>query len=89
MAYDTQIDLHLASNALEPALMFASEYYFRNAGRCCQAEGFRPDNPYYPVQSVAPGPLWLQSLVFYQAHVTRRLYRWRYSCWSIFFVVTD
>jgi hypothetical protein len=53
MAYDTQIDLHLTSNALEPALIFASEYYFRHAGRCCQVEGFRPDNPHYPANKLS------------------------------------
>lgn len=38
-AYDTQTDPHLASDTLEPVLMFTSEYYFCHAGCCCQAGG--------------------------------------------------
>jgi hypothetical protein len=57
MAYDTQIDRHLASNALKPALMFASEYYFRHAGRCSQAEG-RPGRA-NSASGVEAGVCWL------------------------------
>ena len=47
MAYDTHIDLHLALNALELGLTYASEYYFLPAGRCYQVGGFHPHHPYY------------------------------------------
>jgi len=71
MAYDTHIDLHLALNALELGLTYASEYYFLPAGRCYQVGGFHPHHPYHLGQLVALSPLWLLwllSLVFYQAH---------------------
>ena len=56
-AYDTQTDPHPASDALEPVLMFTSEYYFRHTGCCCQAEDFHPRHSHYLVHSVPPGPL--------------------------------